>query len=164
MSFPASYTNLRLGTTEGMWRTRHRSKVVSCASGRPICSHIPASGTWLIPAETFVTTPSSIPSVKLAKFPRMIRVLITGASGFVGRHCLRRLLREDCEIHAVTRTSIGGGEGPIHWHAIDLREPSQVKHVISAVRPSHLLHCAWIAIPGVYAHSPENERWLRAGE
>jgi nucleoside-diphosphate-sugar epimerase len=26
------------------------------------------------------------------------------------------------------------------------------------------LHCAWIAVPGVYTHSPENEHWLRAGE
>jgi nucleoside-diphosphate-sugar epimerase len=94
----------------------------------------------------------------------MSRVLITGASGFVGSHCLRRLLLEDCELHAVTRTGIGGGDARVHWHSVDLREPNQVRRIISAVRPSHLLHCAWIAIPGIYAHSPENEHWLRAGE
>jgi nucleoside-diphosphate-sugar epimerase len=94
----------------------------------------------------------------------MSRVLITGASGFVGTHCLRRLLREDCEIHAVNRNGVGPDAGRVHWHAVDLREPSEVKRIISAVRPSHLLHCAWIAIPGIYAHSSENEHWLRAGE
>jgi nucleoside-diphosphate-sugar epimerase len=94
----------------------------------------------------------------------MSRILITGASGFIGTHCLRRLLLEDCEIHAVNRDGVGPGAGRIHWHPVDLLEPSQVRDVISAVRPSHLLHCAWIAIPGVYAHSPENENWLRVGE
>jgi nucleoside-diphosphate-sugar epimerase len=31
------------------------------------------------------------------------------------------------------------------------------------VKPSHLLHFAWIAAPGVYWRSPENRRWLAAG-
>lgn len=94
----------------------------------------------------------------------MFRVLITGASGFIGTHCLRRLLLENCEIHAVNRTGSGLDHGRVQWHAADMRDPRQVSQIIWAVRPSHLLHCAWIAIPGIYAHSPENADWLRAGE
>ena len=40
-------------------------------------------------------------------------VLITGATGFIGRHCLERLLSVDCEIHAVTRQpNASGGHAP----------------------------------------------------
>ncbi len=32
------------------------------------------------------------------------------------------------------------------------------------VQPTHLLHFAWIATPGVYWDSAENFRWVSAGE
>lgn len=92
----------------------------------------------------------------------MIRVLITGPSGFLGRHCLDRLLREECEIHAVSRAGRASGER-VHWHAADLREPTEARRLIAAIRPSHLLHLAWEATPRVYGGSPENLRWLEAG-
>jgi len=92
----------------------------------------------------------------------MTRVLVTGASGFIGMHCLRRLGLEDCEIHAVNRA--GGGEPTVGvtWHAADLRDATQALPLIVKVRPTHLLHGAWIATPGLYAHSPENFAWLQS--
>ena len=33
-----------------------------------------------------------------------------------------------------------------------------------AVRPTHLLHFAWIATPGLYWNSVENYRWLEASQ
>lgn len=92
----------------------------------------------------------------------MMRVLITGSSGFVGTHCLRRLQTEDCDIHAVNRAGQGEGGTRVKWHAADLRIPAQAKALIAAVRPTHLLHAAWIATPRVYSHSPENTDWLQA--
>ena len=91
----------------------------------------------------------------------MRRVLVTGPSGFIGRHILRRLLAETCELHAVNRAG-RGEDGPIRWHAADLRDPAQAQALIAAVRPTHLLHGAWVATPRVYAHSPENRDWLQA--
>jgi nucleoside-diphosphate-sugar epimerase len=93
----------------------------------------------------------------------MMRVLITGASGFIGRHCLRRLLNESCEIHAVNRAGRGENNSRVHWHAADLRDPTQTKELVSAVRPTHLLHGAWVATPRVYGHSPDNVAWMQAG-
>jgi nucleoside-diphosphate-sugar epimerase len=91
-----------------------------------------------------------------------MRVLITGASGFIGTHCLHRLTAEDCDIHAVNRTGNGAGGRRVTWHAADLRDPAQAVNLIDAVRPTHLLHGAWVATPRVYANSPENADWLQA--
>lgn len=92
----------------------------------------------------------------------MIRVLLTGASGFIGRHCLARLSREDCTIDAVNRTGNGPGNGRVRWHAADLRDPGEASRIVAALRPTHLLHLAWEATPRRYASSPDNMRWLTA--
>jgi nucleoside-diphosphate-sugar epimerase len=93
----------------------------------------------------------------------MRRVLITGPTGFIGRHCLDRLLSEECEIHAVSRRTDALHGERVHWHRADLREPAEACGLIAAVRPSHLLHLAWEATPRIYAGSQENLRWLEAG-
>jgi nucleoside-diphosphate-sugar epimerase len=92
----------------------------------------------------------------------MTRVLVTGASGFISAHCLRRLAQEDCEVHAVNRSGRGVPADHVTWHAADLRDIGQVAPLIAKVRPTHLLHGAWIATPGLYSHSPENITWLQS--
>jgi nucleoside-diphosphate-sugar epimerase len=92
----------------------------------------------------------------------MRRVLITGPTGFIGRHCLDRLLSEDCEIHAVSRRNNAAGGDRVRWHEADLREPAEARGLIAAIRPSHLLHLAWEATPRTYSRSPENLGWLQA--
>jgi nucleoside-diphosphate-sugar epimerase len=89
-------------------------------------------------------------------------VLVTGPTGFIGHHCLDRLLSEDCEIHAVSRHRGASDGDRVHWHAADLREPAEARALIATVRPSHLLHLAWEATPRIYSGSPENLRWLQA--
>jgi nucleoside-diphosphate-sugar epimerase len=96
----------------------------------------------------------------------MSRVLLTGPSGFLGTHCLALLQAAGCgELHAVNRT--GGPLLPhhatgVHWHAADLSDPAAATALIEQIRPTHVLHGAWIATPGVYAHAPENLAWLQA--
>jgi len=92
----------------------------------------------------------------------MRRVLVTGASGFIGAHCLRRLTLEDCEIHAVNRSGNGEAAANVVWHVADLRDPAQASSLVAKIRPTHLLHGAWVATPGLYAHSPENVTWLQS--
>lgn len=92
----------------------------------------------------------------------MTRVLLTGASGFLGAHCLRRLLQEDCEVHAVNKAGQGETHGRVVWHAADLRDPAQAAALVGIVKPTHLLHAAWVATPRVYGRSPENFDWLQA--
>lgn len=89
-----------------------------------------------------------------------MRVLVTGPTGFIGSHILRRLLSEDLEVHAVNRAGQGEGGARVTWHAADLRESAQARAIVAKVRPTHLLHGAWMATPRVYSSSPENEFWL----
>ena len=95
----------------------------------------------------------------------MKRLLMTGASGFIGAHCLRLIEQAGGydEIHAVNRLGEGRGQGRIIWHAADLRSAMDAMRVIEAVRPTHLFHGAWMATPGVYLSSPENLDWMQAG-
>ena len=90
------------------------------------------------------------------------RVLVTGGTGFVGRHCLPRLLELGYEVHATTSQSSQPGSGPVRWHRIDLLDLAGVPGLLSRVRPTHLLHLAWYAVPGKYAESPHNFQWVGA--
>lgn len=92
----------------------------------------------------------------------MTRILLTGATGFIGRHCLERLQREDCEIDAISRTPRDSRNGRVRWHAADLREPDEASRIVATLRPTHVLHLAWEATPRLYSRSPENLRWLQA--
>jgi nucleoside-diphosphate-sugar epimerase len=87
------------------------------------------------------------------------RVLVTGASGFIGRHVLGPLLDRGFEVHAVARSPLEGPPG-VAWHRADLLEPAGPKTVVRDVRPTHLLHLAWCAVPGEFWTSPENLLWL----
>lgn len=92
----------------------------------------------------------------------MRRVLITGPSGFLGQHCLRQLIAEDCEIHAVSRADNMTDCDRVRWHTVDLQDPLAACTLVASVRPTHLLHLAWEATPRIYSQSPENFRWLEA--
>lgn len=93
----------------------------------------------------------------------MTRILITGASGFIGRQILARAIAAGRgEIHAVGRSRPHSGAQGVHWHQADLRSAEAASELVRAVRPTHLIHGAWIATPGVYLHSPENLEWLSA--
>ena len=100
-----------------------------------------------------------------------MRVLVTGAGGFVGRRSLAPLQAAGAQVHAVLsprsacvdRVPSGGTSGET-LHRADLMDPAAVDALIDAVRPTHLLHLAWIATPGEYWKSPENHRWLAASK
>ena len=95
------------------------------------------------------------------------RVLVTGAGGFIGRSSIAPLKRLGFEVHAVYSGAPGHAptapEGAF-THVADLLSEGQVDALLERVAPTHLLHFAWIATPGIYWHSPENFRWLAASE
>jgi nucleoside-diphosphate-sugar epimerase len=96
------------------------------------------------------------------------RVLVTGAGGFIGRSSIAPLKRMGFEVHAVFS---GAAPGPIptalsgaFTHVADLLSERDVDVLLKRVAPTHLLHFAWIATPGIYWHSADNFRWLAASQ
>jgi nucleoside-diphosphate-sugar epimerase len=89
------------------------------------------------------------------------RVLVTGATGFIGRNALSRLAERGFDVHAVAR-SAPTDRSEATWHTTDLLAPGAAARLAHAVRPSHVLHFAWFATPGEFWSSPENPRWLEA--
>ena len=88
----------------------------------------------------------------------MKRVLLTGGSGFIGRHATAPLVRAGYEVHVVGRRE---GAGAVS-HVVDLMDRGQVNDLLAAVRPTHLLHLAWYAEHGKYWTSPLNLDWTAA--
>lgn len=88
------------------------------------------------------------------------RVLVTGASGFVGRAAVGALAARGFDVHATARRP--PGDDAASWHAADLLDAEQRRALVRAVRPSHLLHLAWYAEPGAYWEARENAAWVSA--
>lgn len=87
-----------------------------------------------------------------------MRVLLTGATGFIGSHVARELLRRGHEVHATLRP------GADRRRIADLDalrvHPGGIDEV--PVRPDLAVSLAWIATPGKYLTSPENRDCLEA--
>ncbi|MCT7987729.1 NAD-dependent epimerase/dehydratase family protein [Laspinema olomoucense] len=91
----------------------------------------------------------------------MKKVLVTGGTGFIGQHSLPFLLDKGYEVHAVSSQPIMSSNREVHWHQANLLEPAEVSRLMSQVKPSHLLHFAWFAIPGKYWTALENFQWVQ---
>jgi nucleoside-diphosphate-sugar epimerase len=88
---------------------------------------------------------------------------VTGASGFLGRQCIRALQDRGWEVHAVRRRADASGLPDAHWHRADLLETGSAAALIGAIAPSHLLHLAWDAgAPAEVLRNPQNLRWVGA--
>jgi nucleoside-diphosphate-sugar epimerase len=97
------------------------------------------------------------------------RVLVSGAGGFIGRWSVQPLLRAGFAVHAVLSGSSSRGNIPDEiqgatLHFADLLDESAIDELLNVVKPTHLLHFAWIATPGLYWTSADNFRWLAASQ
>ncbi|MGW8227260.1 MAG: NAD-dependent epimerase/dehydratase family protein [Gammaproteobacteria bacterium] len=93
----------------------------------------------------------------------MKRILVTGASGFIGNACINALIDTGhYEIHAVSSRTIPASNSKVFWHLTDLHDPPATRELVRKVKPTHLLHLAWYAIPGKCWSSPENYKWVES--
>jgi nucleoside-diphosphate-sugar epimerase len=79
----------------------------------------------------------------------MKRLLLTGASGYIGAATLAPLTARGFEIHTTRQ------------HGLDLLSDDPAP-LLAELCPTHLLHLAWYAEPGKFWAAPENLDWLAA--
>ncbi len=70
------------------------------------------------------------------------RILVTGASGFIGSRLCLRLCRNGAEIHAVSRTRRAADTSCLRWWQGDLAEIQTVRNLFHTVKPQLIFHLA----------------------
>ncbi len=77
----------------------------------------------------------------------MRRVLVTGGTGFVGANLVRRLLREGCDVHLLSRQGspdwrVHEIAGQLRWQAVDIENREAVRAAVRDARPDWVFHLA----------------------
>jgi nucleoside-diphosphate-sugar epimerase len=76
------------------------------------------------------------------------RIVITGASGFIGSQLVERLSRLKCEVLAICRTKPNDkSTSPVSWLQADLSLPSTYEDRVRSFCPEVIIHLAWQDIP-----------------
>lgn len=83
------------------------------------------------------------------------RVLISGASGFIGSHCFKYLHENNYDVYGLTGNR-GKLENKVNFYYVDYSQKSKILELFAELKPTHLIHCAWIATPGVFWASEKN--------
>ena len=89
------------------------------------------------------------------------KILLTGASGFIGSQVLAELLRRNYRVHAVVHS---GGVKPhpgVTVHRLDLLDAAAVEAFMAEQKFTHLLHLAWYVGKKLHVHE-NNMNWLAA--
>ena len=96
----------------------------------------------------------------------MKRVLVTGATGFIGRHLLSPLVDKGWDVHGagwpVTPEITEAFGSTVHLHETNLMNPDELTGLMEAVKPDSLVHMAWYAVPGKFWTAGENLDWVAA--
>jgi nucleoside-diphosphate-sugar epimerase len=87
-----------------------------------------------------------------------MKVMLTGATGFVGRYVAEELERQGIEYVSVQRR-IASDDRAIQ---IDLIGTNEFEALFEKFKPTHLIHVAWYAEHGKYWDSELNLKWVFA--
>ena len=93
----------------------------------------------------------------------MKRVIVTGATGFVGANLARRLLRDGHEVHLLVRPNyqpwrIDEIRSDVRFHELHLHGAEAVARVVSQIRPDWVFH---LAVHGAYSWQTDWEQMVQ---
>jgi len=93
----------------------------------------------------------------------MNRILVTGATGFIGRACINTLAESgQYEIHAASTNLQNSLRDDINWHQADLHDHTAISALLDMIKPTHLLHLAWYPVAGKIWSADENHTWVKS--
>ena len=98
-----------------------------------------------------------------------MRLLLTGATGFIGAHVARALVERGAEVHGLTlpgapRERIAALAPQVELIEGDLGDAAWVRATVGSIAPDAAIHLAWFAEPRLYLRAvPENLASLRGG-
>ena len=90
-----------------------------------------------------------------------MKILLTGASGYLGRHVLAYLRQQGCDV-VVLGHSLPVGFDSVPLVRCDLLDGTNLEQAVQQAGATHLLHLAWTTAYGAYWTSPLNFRWADA--
>lgn len=88
------------------------------------------------------------------------RILITGATGLIGKEAIPYLLEDGFEVYATTLEDNTSDE--VNWISCNLFDDNSVKKVFEEVKPEYLLNFAWIT-GGDYLTNDKNLLFKNVG-
>ena len=78
-----------------------------------------------------------------------MKVLVTGAAGFIGSHLCERLIRDGFEVYGLDNLSRGSADAikalkrsGLRFHEIDVRDHHEIKAVLKKIKPDFIIHLA----------------------
>jgi UDP-glucose 4-epimerase len=89
----------------------------------------------------------------------MKKALVTGATGFIGSHVVRRLVRRGLEVHVLCRprsrfTRLEKIRGQLTAHVVSLHDRAGLRRIVQTVAPDYVLHLAAATMHGGAAAAP----------
>lgn len=90
-----------------------------------------------------------------------MRVLVSGAGGFIGRRCVRALITRGIAVDAIVRHPATAPAGAREIVA-DLLDAETMRRAVAESGATHLLHLAWCAVPQTFWTDRANVDWIAA--
>ncbi len=90
-----------------------------------------------------------------------LRILVTGAAGFIGSHLARQLAGEGHSVHLIVRPEdsldrLRDCLDRLDVKTVNLLDHAAVRQVVLEAKPELAIHAAWYLVPGRYWAAPEN--------
>jgi len=90
-----------------------------------------------------------------------MKILFTGATGFIGGHIHKQLLKTNHTIHVISRQLHTQNE---LWHQIDFFDRDKVTQLVANIKPDILIHFAWDTTYDGFWHADNNKDYASASK